>query len=196
GAFLMNKMTIGAAVLLLAAGMVTGCGEKEEPKKAEAQAGTAAKVEQAAEKAVANTQAAVENTATAASAALTTALDATKQAAEKVGEVAGAAAEKTTEVAGAAVQQAANAVDAAAQSAPNGEKVYKGLCFSCHDAGVAGAPKLGDKAAWDPRIATGMDALYTSAINGKGAMPAKGGNPALSDAEIKATVDWMVAQAK
>ncbi|MDQ5767317.1 TIR domain-containing protein [Thiothrix subterranea] len=78
----------------------------------------------------------------------------------------------------------------------DGEKVYKGLCFSCHDTGVAGSPKLGDKAAWSPRIATGNDALYASSLNGKGAMPAKGGNSALSDEEVKAAVDWMVSQAK
>lgn len=78
----------------------------------------------------------------------------------------------------------------------DGEKVYKGLCMSCHDAGVAGAPKLGDKAAWEPRIATGIDTLYESTIKGKGVMPAKGGNPALSDDEVKAAVDHMVAQVK
>ena len=78
----------------------------------------------------------------------------------------------------------------------DGEKVYKGLCMSCHDAGVAGSPKLGDKAAWEPRIATGMDALYEATIKGKGVMPAKGGNPALSDDEVKAAVDYMVEQVK
>jgi cytochrome c5 len=55
---------------------------------------------------------------------------------------------------------------------------------------------LGDKAAWASRIATGNDAMYATSLNGKGAMPAKGGNPALSDAEVKAAVDFMVAQSK
>lgn len=81
-------------------------------------------------------------------------------------------------------------------AAVDGEKVYKGLCMSCHDTGLLNSPKLGDKAAWEPRIATGMDALYTSALNGKNTMPAKGGNPALSDAEVKAAVDYMVEKAK
>ena len=62
--------------------------------------------------------------------------------------------------------------------------------------GVAGAPKFGDKAAWGPRIKTGMDALYTSALKGKAAMPAKGGNAALPDADVKAAVDYMVAAGK
>ncbi|MFN3785347.1 MAG: c-type cytochrome [Thiothrix sp.] len=78
----------------------------------------------------------------------------------------------------------------------DGEKVYKGLCISCHDAGVAGAPKFGDKEAWKARIATGSDALYKSALEGKGAMPAKGGNAKLTDDEVKAAVDYMVENAK
>jgi cytochrome c5 len=81
-------------------------------------------------------------------------------------------------------------------AAADGEKVYKGLCMSCHDTGLLNSPKLGDKDAWKDRIATGMDALYTSALNGKNTMPAKGGNPALSDAEVKAAVDYMVEKAK
>ena len=85
---------------------------------------------------------------------------------------------------------------AAPAAAVDGEKVYKGICFSCHDVGVAGSPKLGDKAAWAARIAAGNDSMYGIAINGKNAMPAKGGNPALSDAEIKAAVDFMVSKSK
>jgi cytochrome c5 len=88
------------------------------------------------------------------------------------------------------------AADAEVVATAEGEKVYKGLCFSCHDNGVAGAPKVGDADAWAARIATGMDAMYETSLNGKGAMPAKGGNPALSDDEIKAAVDYMVANSK
>ena len=58
----------------------------------------------------------------------------------------------------------------------------------------AGAPKVGEKAVWAPRIAQGKDALYEHAIKGKGVMPAKGGNPALTDDQVKATVDWMLEQ--
>jgi cytochrome c5 len=61
---------------------------------------------------------------------------------------------------------------------------------------VAGAPKLGDKAAWAPRIATGMDSLLKSVINGKNAMPPKGGNAALTDAQVKAAVAYMVDQSR
>ena len=78
----------------------------------------------------------------------------------------------------------------------DGEATYKDACAVCHAAGIAGAPKLGDKDAWAPRIATGMDALYTTSLKGKGAMPAKGGRADISDDNVKAVVDYMVAQAK
>jgi cytochrome c5 len=81
-----------------------------------------------------------------------------------------------------------------------GEEIYKQTCFACHAAGVAGAPKLSDKAAWDPRIAQGIDTLYTHSLKGfqgkAGMMPPKGGNMTLSDADVKAAVDYMVAQSK
>ena len=80
--------------------------------------------------------------------------------------------------------------------AMTGEQVYQKTCFACHDHGIAGAPKLGDQAAWAPRIGEGMDELYKSALQGDGAMPAKGGNKALSDDEVKAAVDFMVKKAK
>jgi len=83
-----------------------------------------------------------------------------------------------------------------AASADAGKKTYEAVCHVCHAAGVAGAPKFGDKAAWAPRIAQGKDALHASALKGKGAMPPKGGNPALSDADVMAAVDYMAAAAK
>ena len=87
-----------------------------------------------------------------------------------------------------------------AQSDDQGKKVYDSTCTACHAAGVAGAPKFGDKALWAPRIAQGMDTLYTHAIKGfqgkVGMMPPKGGSMSLSDADVKAAVDYMVAHAK
>jgi cytochrome c5 len=78
----------------------------------------------------------------------------------------------------------------------DGKKIYDSTCVACHAAGVAGAPKFGDKAAWAPRIKSGIDALYASALKGKAAMPAKGGNASLTDADVKAAVDYIVAAAK
>ena len=83
-----------------------------------------------------------------------------------------------------------------ANAGASGEQTFKSTCAVCHVAGVAGAPKFGDKAAWAPRIAQGMNTLYTSVLKGKGAMPPKGGQVAAPDADIKAAVDYMVAAAK
>jgi cytochrome c5 len=81
-----------------------------------------------------------------------------------------------------------------------GKATYDASCAACHAAGVAGAPKFGDKAAWKDRIAKGNDALYTNSLKGfqgkAGFMPAKGGNAALADADVKAAVDHMVKAAK
>jgi cytochrome c5 len=77
-----------------------------------------------------------------------------------------------------------------------GKATYDSACTVCHTAGVAGAPKPGDKAAWAPRLAQGKPALYNSALKGKGAMPPKGGNASLSDDAVKAAVDYMLAAAK
>ena len=87
----------------------------------------------------------------------------------------------------------------AAKSASKGGSglaTYDSVCKVCHAAGVAGAPKVGDKAVWSARVKSGLDALHASALKGKGAMPPKGGNPSLSDADVKAAVDYMVAASK
>jgi cytochrome c5 len=76
----------------------------------------------------------------------------------------------------------------------SGEEVVKGVCSACHATGAAGAPKIGDKAAWAPRIKEGLAALVKTAINGKGAMPARGGSPDLSDFEITRAIVNMTGQ--
>lgn len=82
----------------------------------------------------------------------------------------------------------------------DGKTTYEASCGTCHVPGVAGAPKTGDQAAWKDRIAQGNDKLYDNAIKGfqgkAGFMPAKGGFPNLSDADVKAAVDHMVSQSK
>ncbi|GAA3900011.1 hypothetical protein GCM10022228_08070 [Halomonas cibimaris] len=74
----------------------------------------------------------------------------------------------------------------------DGEATYNQACMACHMTGAAGAPIRGDADAWAPRQEKGMDTLYDHAINGFQAMPAKGGQPALSDDEVKAAVDYML----
>ena len=78
----------------------------------------------------------------------------------------------------------------------DGRKVYESTCIACHGTGVANAPKFGDKAAWAPHLVHGTEQLYEPALKGKGAMPPKGGNLTLSDAEVKAAVDYMVGAMK
>jgi cytochrome c5 len=85
---------------------------------------------------------------------------------------------------------------ASAGDLAKGKQVFQGTCIACHGAGLLGAPKAGDKAAWAPRIKTGMDALYHAALHGLNQMPPKGGNASLSDADVKSAVDYMVSLAQ
>lgn len=113
-------------------------------------------------------------------------------------EAPAAEAPKAAEPAPAAA--AAEAPKAAETASIDGKSVYNKTCSMCHAAGVAGAPKPGDKENWAPRIAQGTETLYKHSIEGytgnSGMMPARGGNPKLTDDEMKAAVDFMVAQSK
>ena len=95
---------------------------------------------------------------------------------------------------------AAPAVAAAAAADLTGEQIFNQACVACHGAGVAGAPKFGDKAAWAPRIAQGMDTLHKHALQGyqgkAGYMPPKGGRTDLSDQSVMNGVDYIVAAGK
>jgi len=107
------------------------------------------------------------------------------------------AAAPPAQVAAAPAPSSAPAAAPAKGDAPKGGKAtYDATCVACHGAGIAGAPKAGDKAAWAPRLKTGMETLYTSALKDKGAMPPKGGNGALPDADVKAAVDYLTGLAK
>ncbi|MDG9699190.1 cytochrome c5 family protein [Ottowia cancrivicina] len=116
----------------------------------------------------------------------------------KVGalNLAGQAAATQTASAEAAAAPAEAAAPAPAAAA-TGEvpALYKKSCAMCHGTGAGGAPKVGDKDAWAPRIATGMDELMKVAINGRGGMPARGGTKA-SDDELKTVVEYMVAHSQ
>ena len=88
------------------------------------------------------------------------------------------------------------ATDSPAAAPKSGEQVYNSSCMACHVAGVAGAPKLGDKAAWAPRIAKGMDSLLASVTNGLNAMPPKGTCMTCSSDELQAAVEYMVGKSQ
>lgn len=111
-----------------------------------------------------------------------------------------AAAPEASTPAPAATTAPATEVAAAPAANDTGKSTYGKVCVMCHGAGIGGAPKIGDKAAWGPRIAQGQATLYKHAIEGftgsQGMMPAKGGGATLSDDDVKAAVDHMVAAAK
>jgi cytochrome c5 len=97
-------------------------------------------------------------------------------------------------------QEPVKSAAAAQPTNRSGQQVYETTCVACHGAGIAGAPKFGDKTQWAKHIAKGRDALYAGAVNGvqasTGVMPPKGGNPGLSNAEVRAAVDYMVGRSK
>ena len=151
--------------------------------------------------------------------AASTARDAIDQAAVEIESAVESAKESAVELAASAKQQTEAAVDAVKDSSTaavteaketiaavtssdtgKGESVYKGSCFACHSTGAAGAPKLGDKSAWEARIAKGNAVLSQHALEGfkgtAGYMPPKGGYSHLSDQEVKLAVEYMVSQAQ
>lgn len=96
----------------------------------------------------------------------------------------------------ASLKTAAPAAASAGGNLDAGKKLYDTVCMACHASGVMNAPKFGDKAAWAPRIATGIDTLHNAALKGLNAMPPKGGAANASDDDVKAAVDYMVSAAK
>jgi len=94
------------------------------------------------------------------------------------------------------MSQPASATDRDISNLAIGEGVYKSTCSICHKSGLNGAPRIGSKKDWESRLAQGNEVLYDRAINGyrgsKGSMPSRGSNPRLSEAEVKAAVDYMV----
>ena len=169
----------------------------EEAKQAASDAGAA--LEQAAETAQDETAAAVEQAGEAADAAAAGAADMADEAATATDEAATAAAAAGSAAVVEATGEAAPAAAAAGEAdLATGQSVYQSKCLACHATGAAGAPKMGDKADWEPRIAQGMDTLVKHAIEGfkgaKGYMPPKGGFTSLSDDEVKAAVAYMVKE--
>ena len=134
---------------------------------------TQAPAQTAATTAAAATQAEAPKTETTTAAADTAAADSAVQTSET----------QTTAASGGAVDVAA------------GEQIYQTACFACHMTGVAEAPKLDDPAAWEPRLAQGMAGLLQSSINGKGAMPPKGGFAHLTEDDLRNAIGFMLDKA-
>jgi cytochrome c5 len=132
---------------------------------------------------------AVANMANASGANFTA--PAPKAAEAKPAETAATPAAAPAEVKAAEPVVAAAAAPAPVAAGKSGEEVYKAVCAMCHATGLMNAPKFGDKAQWEPRIKQGYDTLVTNATKGIRTMPAKGGNPSLSDAEVAGAVKYM-----
>ena len=111
--------------------------------------------------------------------------------AEKDAEKTPSIVEQIAPIGKVAIGTVVNAVPEAQAQEVSGEKVYNAACIACHSSGVAGAPIVGKADQWTGRLSKGQDTLYDSALNGLGAMPARGGQ-SLSDDEVKAAVDYMV----
>jgi len=111
---------------------------------------------------------------------------------EKLAEEIEEAKNPTEEAAPAATEEAAAPAEELTPELAAGKEVYDASCAMCHDSGMMNAPKPGDKAAWEPRLAQGMDTVMKNTIEGFGGMPARGGNPELTDEQLKNSVDYMV----
>ncbi len=116
----------------------------------------------------------------------------TQPAATAMAAAAPASAPATPEPTAEPAAEPAAAAEQGSIDLAKGEQIYNQACFACHNMGVAGAPKFGDKAAWAPAMATGMNAMIANTISGKGVMPARGGVASASDDDIAAAVHYMV----
>ena len=187
-------MTYATFLVALAVASLTACGKTEEAPAVDA---APAQVEPAA---IATPEpiATAEPEQSASPAVATTDTPPSTVAPPKAVPQSVAATQPAQPTASAKAEPASEAVPAASHQPDlaHGQQIYRQACAFCHDKGVAGAPKMGDAAAWSPRLAQGMDTLYASALNGKNAMPAKGGNPSLAEADVKAAVGYLAAQAR
>jgi cytochrome c5 len=130
---------------------------------------------------------------------LSTSLDAGKQAVTPASMTAEDVAERIKPVADAYIGEAPVVVAAVAEESETvggGKQILTQVCAICHSSGMMSSPKLGHQADWAPRLEQGIDTLYDHAINGLNMMPARGGRPNLSDDEVKAAVDHMIALVK
>ena len=190
----MNVQRSLLALTIAAAAALTASGQKED-------SAAASQAASAADMAASSVEMAGSAAVTAASAAVDSAASAVDNAAAATAAAAASAVDAASAAAGAASAAVTGAAAGAAAGLDlaKGEALYKSTCQACHAAGVAGAPKLDDKADWAPRIAQGEETLFKHSIEGftgqKGVMPPKGGSTA-PDEDVKAAVMYMVSHAK
>jgi cytochrome c5 len=189
-------------IIIIAANRITGAADEVRGEDPRERALVAGRIQPVGQVNVAGQPAAARPAAPAApkaagpaepTAAPAAAAEVLEQAAEAVQD-AGAAIAEAAESAAAAVAGAVAQAPAGEPDLEKGKAIYATACFACHMTGAAGAPKLDDKAAWAPRIAQGMEAMVANSINGKGAMPPKGGRADLSDEDVRAAVAYMVEE--
>ncbi len=184
--------------LILSAFALTGCDKAKEAADSAAESAKES-VSDAAGKAVDAAKEAASSTVEKAKEVASETVDKAKDSASNAADQAkDKVAEITDSMTASDAPTATEMAAAPAADSAKGKEIYDSVCFACHAQGIAGAPKFGDKEAWAPRIAKGSDTLHDHAINGftgeSGAMmPAKGGRVDIADADIKAAVDYMVA---
>lgn len=204
----MNKLLFVSIISVL---LVAGCSDKDEPATVKTEPGMLERMKESTSNAMTDMKDAagnaMEKTGEMASDTADAVGDAARDIKESASDMATSAAGAVTAAAGDAKDKAgemvADATEAVAEMSDDmddggavGQQVYQRSCQSCHAMGVAGSPKLADKAAWAPRIALGMDALVASVIKGKGIMPPRGACASCSDGDIKAAVQYMVSQSR
>ncbi len=193
----MNRLLVTAAVCTVLLG---GCGSEDEATHEQAAQPAVEATPPPMEAAQPTTEVPAAPTAEPETAPAMPVDEMATEAAGAVEEAAAATEEMAQDAAASAEEVMSEVAEAAPMAADRGMEVYQGTCFACHGPGIAGAPKLGDKAAWAPRIAQGMEILVSHAINGfqgaSGVMPPKGGRTDLSDEDISLAVTYMVEQSQ
>jgi cytochrome c5 len=199
----MKKLTLAATALAVAA-VLAGCGRNDDSattaSTSSAPSTTAPSPSDSSTTATAPSSSDTSSLATAPSSTETG--SANMASAPSTGLSTGSSGSVASSSSGSGMSStdASASTTAAMGAGGGGQTVYTSTCAMCHAAGVAGAPKPGDKEDWKPRIAQGKDTLYQHAIAGyqgkKGMMPPKGGNTSIADADVKAAVDFMVDQSK
>jgi len=201
----MNEETImknTALVLLCCSALIAACNNSSDTAgEQETSSKTSEAVDSFVDSTKESASAALETTMEEVNKAADEAVAAGNELKETVVEQSEAAAESVKEMSTAAVEKTDAAIaSVTGEDLSMGESIFKKNCVVCHGAGVAGAPKLSDKAAWNARIAQGNEILTQHAIEGfkgeKGYMPPKGGFTSISDADIAATVKYMVSQSQ